>query len=143
MDQVEIIKGPGSLQYGSDGLGGVINIMPNKLLPKNTFKGSIIGLHKTNNDHWGGSAQLAVNLNDWFVSSRYSHQSFADYRVPASLFNYNTFELPIFNERLKNTAGEESNLSISAGVSRSWGITRLLYSHYSLEAGLFLSLIHI
>ena len=27
--------------------------------------------------------------------------------------------------------------SISAGVSRPWGITRLLYSHYSLDVGLF------
>ena len=137
MERVEIIKGPGSLQYGSDGLGGVINIMPGKLLPRNSFDGSLLGVHKTNNDHWGGSARLAVNVDDWFVSARYSRQDFADYRVPGRLFIYNGFELPIVNERLKNTAGDESNYSISAGVSRSWGITRLLFSHYSLDAGLF------
>ena len=137
VERVEIIKGPGSLQYGSDGLGGVINIMPGKILPKNSFDGSVLGVHKTNNDHWGGSARLAINVDDWFVSARFSRQEFADYRVPDSLFNYNNFELPIFNERLKNTAGQEQNLSVSAGVSRSWGITRLLFSHYSLDAGLF------
>lgn len=137
VERVEIIKGPGSLQYGSDGLGGVINIMPGKILPKNSFDGSVLGVHKTNNDHWGGSARLALNVSDWFVSARYSRQDFADYRVPADLFIYNDFELPILNEQLKNTAGDESNVSISAGVKRSWGITRLLYSHYSLDAGLF------
>ncbi|MEO1257253.1 MAG: TonB-dependent receptor [Bacteroidota bacterium] len=137
VERVEIIKGPGSLQYGSDGLGGVINIMPGKLLPKNSFDGSILGVHKTNNDHWGGSARLAINVDNWFVTARFSRQDFADYRVPATLFSYNNFELPIFNNRLKNTAGDEQNLSISAGVSRSWGITRLLFSHYSLDAGLF------
>ncbi|MBK8568021.1 MAG: TonB-dependent receptor [Saprospiraceae bacterium] len=137
VERVEIIKGPGSLQYGSDGLGGVINIMPGKLLPKNSFDGSVLGVHKTNNDHWGGSARLAFNLNNWFLTARYSRQDFADYRVPGNLFVYNGFELPIVNERLKNTAGDEENLSISAGVSRNWGITRLLFSHYSLDAGLF------
>ena len=137
VERVEIIKGPGSLQYGSDGLGGVINIMPGKLLPKNSFDGSVLGVHKTNNDHWGGSARLAINVDDWFVAARYSRQDFADYRVPATTFVYNDFELPIFNERLKNTAGDEQNLSISAGINRSWGITRLLFSHYSLDAGLF------
>lgn len=137
VEQVEIIKGPGSLQYGSDGLGGVINIMPNKILPKNTFNGTFTGVHKTNNDHWGGSAKFAANVNNWFITTRYSQQDFADYQVPATLFSYNNFELPIYNERLKNTAGNERNLSISSGVTRSWGITRLLYSHYSLNAGLF------
>ena len=72
VERVEIIKGPGSLQYGSDGLGGVINIMPDKLLPKNSFKGSVLGVYKTNNDHWGSSANLGFNIEDWFLTARYS-----------------------------------------------------------------------
>ena len=137
IERVEIIKGPGSLQYGSDGLGGVINIMPGKLLPRNSLQGSILGIHKTNNDHWGGSAKLALNVDNWFVNARYSRQDFADYSVPASSFVYNSFPLPIVNNRLKNTAGDETNYSVSAGVNRPWGTTRLLFSHYSLDAGLF------
>ncbi|MCB0641479.1 MAG: TonB-dependent receptor, partial [Phaeodactylibacter sp.] len=58
VERVEIIKGPASLQYGSDGLGGVINIMPGRILPKGTFVGSVQGTYKTNNQHWGGSALL-------------------------------------------------------------------------------------
>lgn len=137
VERVEIIKGPASLQYGSDGLGGVINIMPEKMLPKNSFKGSVLGLYKTNNDHWGGSMKLGVNLSNWFASARYSVQDFADYQVPSNTFTYNDFDLPILNNRLKNTAGNEANLSLSAGVNKNWGITRLHYSHYSLNAGLF------
>ena len=137
VERAEIIKGPGSLQYGSDGLGGVINIMPGRIIPKNSFDGNILGVYKTNNDHLGGSARLGININDWFLSARYTRQNYADYQVPGSLFLYNGFELPIVNERLKNTAGDERNLSISAGVKRLWGITRVLFSHYSLDAGLF------
>lgn len=137
VERLEIVKGPGSLQYGSDGLGGVINIMPGKILPKNSLTGSIQGIHKTNNAHWGGSAFLAMNVDDWFFSGRYSRQDFADYQVPGSLFTYNDFDLPIVNEQLKNTAGDESNLSLSAGLKRNWGITRFHFSHYALQAGLF------
>ncbi len=137
VENVEIIKGPGSLQYGSDGLGGVINIMPDKILPENTFAGTILGVRKSNNDHWGGSAKLGFNVHNCFGSVRYSHQNFADYQVPSTLFSYNGIELPIENNRLKNTAGRESNISVNMGLNKPWGITRLLYSHYSLDAGLF------
>src|SRR5687768_11243957 len=44
VDRVEIIKGAGSLMYGSDGLGGVINFLtPNPVQP-----GSIVGKWMTN-----------------------------------------------------------------------------------------------
>ena len=137
VERVEIIKGPGSLQYGSDGLGGVVNIMPAKLLPQNTYAGSVLGLVKSNNNHFGGSAKFGVNVDDIFLTARYSHQEFADYRVPADQFVYNGFDLPILNNALKNTAGRETNVNINAGLKRLWGITRLTYSHYSLDAGLF------
>jgi iron complex outermembrane receptor protein len=137
VERVEIIKGPASLQYGSDGLGGVINIMPGRIIPENSFAGSVEGVHKTNNEHWGGSALLAFNHNNFFVSGRYSRQSFGDYRVPADQFIYNSFVLPIYNRQLKNTAGEEENVRVSAGLQRSWGVTRIHFGHYSLDAGLF------
>jgi len=137
VERVEIIKGPASLQYGSDGLGGVINIMPGRIIPTNSIAGSVEGVHKTNNEHWGGSALLSANWDDIFVSGRYSRQEFADYSVPAKQFNYNSFVLPIYNNRLKNTAGQEENLRLSAGLKRDWGVTRLLFGHYSLDAGLF------
>lgn len=137
VERVEIIKGPGSLQYGSDGLGGVINIMPAKILPVDSYKGSVMGLYKSNNDHWGGSAKLGFNVKNWFLSARYSQQDFADYQVPSEIFVYNDFSLPILNNRLKNTAGNEANLSLSTGINKEWGITRLHFSHYSLDAGLF------
>ncbi|MEL6635394.1 MAG: TonB-dependent receptor [Bacteroidota bacterium] len=137
VERVEIIKGPGALQYGSDGLGGVINIQPGKLLPKHSIDGSVLGVYKSNNAHWGGSARLGINWNDVFLIARYSHQNFADYRVPTETFTYNSFTLPILDERLKNTAGREANFTLAGGISRPWGITRLLFSRYSLEAGLF------
>ncbi len=137
VERVEIIKGPASLQYGSDGLGGVINIMPGKILPAGTIAGSAQGVYKTNNDHYGGSVHMGLNWQNNFFSARYSRQSFGDYEVPANNFIYNGFTLPIYNNRLKNTSGQETNLRMSMGIQRDWGIGRIHFNHYTLEAGLF------
>ena len=41
VDNVEILKGPASLMYGSDAIGGVIDMKNRKLPAENTFGGVI------------------------------------------------------------------------------------------------------
>lgn len=137
VEQVEIIKGPASLQYGSDGLGGVINILPGAIPQRNSLSGSVMGLFKTNNSHIAGSAFVAANANDWFATARFSRQDYASFRVPAENFVFNGFELPIYNNTLLNTGGRENNFNINLGRKTGRGITRVAYSLYDLEAGLF------
>ena len=137
VEEVEILKGPASLQYGSDGLGGVINILPEKIPEKGKLSGVVLGNFRSNNLHGGGSAKAALNINNVFGSIRYSFQQFGDYSVPADSFDYNNFRLPIVDRTLKNTAGQEQNISGFAGILRTWGLTRVDVSHYSLDVGLF------
>ncbi len=137
VSRVEVVKGPASLQYGSDGLGGVINLMPAPVPPKDRVSGSLTLLGKSNNAHLGASARLAINRDDWWFSARYTRQDFGDYRAPADTFVYQGFVLPLFEGYLKNTAGQEDNFKGQVGLRRDWGITRLTYSHYRLKSGLF------
>lgn len=137
VEQVEIIKGPASLQYGSDGLGGVINILPGAIPQRNTLAGSVMGLFKTNNNHIAGSALIAANADDWFATARFSRQDYASFRVPAEQFVYNGFELPIYDNILSNTGGRENNFNLNLGRKTERAITRFTYSFYNLEAGLF------
>ncbi|WNJ17169.1 TonB-dependent receptor [Pontibacter sp. G13] len=135
--RVEIIKGPASLQYGSDGLGGVINLLPPSVPETNSVTGDLTLLGKSNNAHIGGSALVVANVNDVWISARYTHQDFGDYRVNADSFVYQTYVLPIFDGYLKNTAGNETNLQVQAGIKRDWGLTRITYSQYNQETGIF------
>lgn len=137
VEEVEIVKGPASLQYGSDGLGGVLNILPRKIPERNTISGAVLGNFRSNNLHGGGAAKLAVNVNNIFGSVRYSRQAWGDYTVPADSFDYLGFRLPILDGILKNTAGQEQNISGTLGILRSRGLTRLDVTHYDLSVGLF------
>jgi len=135
--RVEIVKGPASLQYGSDGLGGIINILPPLLPKEGTVSGEFRNLYKTNNNHRASTIQLSGKKNNYFLHTRFSVQEFDDFRVPAENFVYNGFELPLYNGRVKNTAGKERSFTVMGGYQSTKRITRLTYSGYHLNAGIF------
>ncbi len=141
--RVEVVKGPSSLMYGSDGLGGVINIFPPTLPDPGVHRGSFQSIYKTNNHLFGTSTSLEGNFDDKVYRVRFSTQDFGDYRVPAETFNYNTFNLPLYDQRLKNTAGKERNFSVMAGLKKNWGYSTITISNFHQQAGFFVGAIGI
>jgi len=105
VEEVNIVKGAASLRYGSDAVGGAIEILPSRIIAKNSYQSELIGLYKSNNVHGAGSFSTKMRWDKLMVYGQVSMQSFGDYRVPADSFVYNGFKLPIYNQRLKNTAG--------------------------------------
>ncbi|PIB37488.1 hypothetical protein BFP72_08980 [Reichenbachiella sp. 5M10] len=135
--RVEVIKGPGSLMYGSDGLGGVINIFPPAIPQQQGLSGGFQMLYKTNNQLVGTSTHIQGRKKDWVYRVRLSTQDFGDYRVPADEFNYNGTIYNIYDEHLKNTAGKERDVSLMLGVKKYWGYSTLTLSNFHQEVGLF------
>lgn len=135
--QVEIVKGPASLLYGSDGMGGVVNIKPKGAPEINSRSGYIRSFYKSNNSNIGFSGSLAGRgVKNWLRAS-VSVQDYGDYKVPADTFTYLNFKLPLFDDRLKNTAGQIQSYSLSGGSFRSWGKFSLRASNYFQNAGFF------
>lgn len=141
--RVEVIKGPGSLMYGSDGLGGIINIFPPAIPQDNTLEGDVQALYKSNNNLIGTSTLVQGKKQDWIYRGRFSTQDFEDYQVPASEFSYNGYSLPIYNDRLKNTAGKERNFTVMTGVKKNWGYSTVTVSNFHQKAGLFVGAVGI
>jgi iron complex outermembrane recepter protein len=137
VERVEILKGPGALIYGPDGIGGIINIKAPALPKNNTISGSITSFVKTNNDLFGSSGMVEGNKEGKVFRARFTAQDFGDYRVPADRFSYASFILPIHEQRLKNTAGFERNLSLMGGLKKEWGYSTVTVSNYFQKAGLF------
>jgi iron complex outermembrane receptor protein len=137
VDRVEIIKGPASLVYGSDGMAGVINIAPGATPDPGTLNGHLISTYRSNNHMFGHSGMLEGNHNNFIFKARFTAQDYENYRVPARQFTYAGFVLPIFENRLKNTAGSERHFSFSGGVRKDWGKSTITISRFSQDAGIF------
>lgn len=137
VDRVEVIKGPVSVIYGSDGIGGVINILPPIIPNADTLNVEVISTYKSNNDLLGLSGKVLTQKNGIYFLARATAQSYASYRVPATEFVYNGYTLPIYNNRLKNTGGQELNFSLLTGIKRKWGNSSIYFSNFHQKAGFF------
>ena len=52
IDHIEVVKGPAALLYGSDAIGGVINLYSN-YIPTKKFQGGVLLFGRSNNESFG------------------------------------------------------------------------------------------
>ncbi|MDR3142091.1 MAG: TonB-dependent receptor [Tannerellaceae bacterium] len=126
VESVNVRKGPASLLYGSDAMAGVIEIMPPAPPFDDQFFGEATLTGKSVSDLFGGSLLLGVKKGRVHTRIRYSEQRFGDYRIPADTVIYLTQRIPVYNRRLKNTAGAERNINWSGEYNR--GRYRSMYA---------------
>jgi iron complex outermembrane receptor protein len=137
VDQVEIIKGPASLMYGSDAIGGVID-MKNRDIPlPYTFGGSVDITGKTNNDFLGTSVSLFARKEHLYFTARATITDFGDYRVPTDLVEIYSYPVPLHENRLRNSAGKEQNLHASFGYVRDKFQSKFYISNVNTLGGFF------
>ncbi|MDR2389472.1 MAG: TonB-dependent receptor [Tannerellaceae bacterium] len=136
-ERILVRKGPASLLYGSDAMGGVIEISQLPPPPDNRVFGEVITLGKSGNATLGGSLMTGFRYEAFHAKLRYSEQHFADYRIPADTIVYLTQHMPVHGRRLKNTAGFERDASLHAGYRLgAYGATYVLSNAFQ-QTGFF------
>jgi len=135
-EKIEVIKGPATLLYGSDALGGVIRIQTPSI-PDEGLSGENSTLFRSNNNYLGNSLAINGKKGKWFGKARGTWAEYGDYKVPATSFTYLNRTLPIENERLKNTSGRDFHYQITGGYAGERGVTKLTWSHFHQRNGLF------
>lgn len=107
IDRVEIIKGPASLLYGSDAIGGVLNLIREKPAPTGKILGDATLQYHSNTNGYIGNVGLKGASNNLFGSLRIGGKSNADYLQPEGVFVPNSR----FNEwSLKSNFGIFTNI---------------------------------
>jgi iron complex outermembrane recepter protein len=137
IERLEVIKGPAALIFGSDAIGGVINIRPPAVPQESTLQSETSLVARSNNELLGFSQMIATNRRGRFIRIRASMQDYADYKVPADSFTYNNWVMPIAGRRLVNTGGRDLSGSLNTGIRKDWGITAITLSNYNQTAGFF------
>ncbi len=136
-DEVQVVKGPSALRFGSDATAGVIQVKQTEIPDTTGLRTDITTFYRSNNDQLGVHAKAAGKWNKWFLFGGYTRAKSSDLRVPANEFVYNDYVLPIYDEKLKNTALNEQHAFVRLGREFEWGNSQLTYSRYDLETGLF------
>jgi iron complex outermembrane receptor protein len=85
-DTVDVVKGPATLLYGSNALGGVINVITRHhgihQHPHKGLRGYLTGIGSSTNDQGGGSAGLEYGTGSWLFWSSGGGQRTRAYRTP-------------------------------------------------------------
>jgi len=121
-DRIEVLKGPASLMYGSDALGGVINILEPIPASLGTIRTEINSQYSTNNKLFVTSAMAEGN-----------QQGFV-WRLRGTLKDAAAFKTP--TETVYNSAFNERNGNLMFGLNKKWGYNHFHISTYQAKFGL-------
>jgi iron complex outermembrane receptor protein len=112
IDRIEVIKGPASLSYGSDAIGGVVNLLSPPPVPDSTISGSLTENYGTNNGLVNSSFRLQGNQNGLVWGTIISDKLAKDYQNQ-------------HDDRVYATNFQERDARAMIGLNKSWGYSYL------------------
>ncbi|WP_372917007.1 TonB-dependent receptor domain-containing protein [Salegentibacter sp.] len=129
IESVEVIKGPASLLYGSDAIGGVLYLNPERFASANNTKAELDGNYFSNTNGYQGSAMAATSGEKLKFIARGSYAAHSDYetgdgeRVTNTRFNEKDFKTGIGYQDQKYKGDLRYNYNRSnIGIPEEMGI---------------------
>ena len=123
VNQVQVLKGPASLMYGSDALAGVLILNSEPTMPEGTMRASATTEYQTNNGLFDYSLALGGNKSGFVWAMRYSQKLAHAYK--------NRYDGYVLGSQFREQA-----LSGLLGLNRRWGHSHLRLSWFNLQPGI-------
>jgi iron complex outermembrane receptor protein len=118
-DQIEVLKGPATLLYGSGAIGGVVNVVDGRVpekAPDNGFTGRAEMRHDSVSDGNTGLLRLDAGDDRFAIHVDGMHRDNEDYDIPGGT---------LANSAVKTTSG-----AVGASLLGSWGYVGLAVSRF-------------
>ncbi len=118
-ERIEVIKGPASVLYGSDAVGGVVNVIPPAIpdaigVPA-VVSGKILAAYGSNNINPDGTIMAQAASGGFGVRGALVGRSGDDIQTPVGTLN--------------NTGFSTVDGSVGAGYKAGWGSLQATYTH--------------
>jgi iron complex outermembrane receptor protein len=123
IDKIEIIKGPGSIAYGSDALAGVINFLTPHEIEADNVTGAINAGYQTNNNQYSISGSTSGNINGFNWRARGTLKEAGNYQ--------NAYDGKVFNSGFN-----EFDWDAQIGLNKSWGFAHIYVSSFDQHLGI-------
>jgi len=136
-EEIEVIKSGGMIEYGSDAIGGIINIRNDLIPAKNSFSGKYTVMGRSVNQTLLNSIDIQSRNDRFFYKFKATISDYGDYNIPTDNIVYLTVNMPVYNNRLKNTAGNERNFFGQVGYVSDNFHSIFTASNTYLKAGFF------
>jgi iron complex outermembrane receptor protein len=123
VDRIEIVKGPGSLVYGSDGLAGVINFISPSIMPQDKSEINYAANYQSNNQLLANSISTSGSKKSFNWNIRATDKSASDYKNAA-------------DGKVYNSGFNEQDFSAMLGINKSWGYSQISFSSFNQQLAL-------
>lgn len=121
LDKVEVIKGPSSVLYGPEAMGGVVHLIEEAPAPVGHVLGDVFLSTFSNGLGFQGGVGLKGATEKWNWKLNGGGKSFSDFYSG-------------IGARVPNSRMGQGNFKAEAGITRNWGSTSL---HYQFDEAFF------
>ena len=112
-ERVEVVRGPSSVLYGADAIGGVVNIIPGRVpraMAHGDVRGAVSYRFGSAGDGSTPSVSLLSRVGRFGIAANVGNRNIADYRAPAGKFGNITLNEPtqVFDSGIRDRSASAS-----------------------------------
>jgi len=132
-ERIEVIRGPQSVLYGAEAMGGIVNVIQSELPYGKDVSGELATEYNTNNQEKMFGAKVGAGSKEFAIQAGVSNRSADNFTVPNASKapgNIPGDDRPLFVGEVPFTNFENQAANIGVGYQQDWGIIELRHTQW-------------